>query len=167
MQHFIQRCKIHAGWPFLAFVLIAASWILSTRVDDGPATVLAACPPCKELKAHQSPPMVECPKTPQTECNILNNPLVDNLRIFSANSANDDAYKGLWFIGAKSYIPMVNELLELVGYRMKVETCDNFDSQDDFTNKLAALFNHYGSDKATRKPFHIIEDLRRIPFGEK
>ena len=121
---------------------------LAKSQDDSIELAVSSCPPCKE------PEPLVADDHAGLKCKILEDPIVENLRIFSADSANDDKYKQLWFHSARMYIPMLNELLEMVNFEMTIDTCDNYDNQDEFTSKLAALYNHYGSDKANHHDYY-------------
>lgn len=87
--------------------------------------------------------------------NLLDNPMMNNLAVFNAGSANDGNYKHLWIEGAGLFIPLMNELLgKMTAYEPTWRTCEDYNKNDAFTEKLANTFNSHGSDKATSHDYY-------------
>lgn len=86
-----------------------------------------------------APIPIPAPVSPSYDEAVLN-----NLKMFSANSANDEKHKHLWIKGAGLYVPLINELLAITSnYSSLVKSCDNYFQDNEDTTRLVNLFNKY------------------------
>jgi hypothetical protein len=78
---------------------------------------------------------------------------IDQLKSFSAGSANDHTHKHLWVKGASLFIPQMNKLLEHADYSFTITKIEDFQNNCEELGKILA-FNR--SDKSTTHNYHIL-----------
>lgn len=79
---------------------------------------------------------------------------MEDLRAFSAGSANDESHMHLWMKGASLFIPQLNRLLEHTDHLFTIIHIDTFDTKN--SDELGNIFEHNCSDKSTGHNYHIL-----------
>ena len=93
---------------------------------------------------------------------------MEPLHLFSANSANEKAFKHLRLVGASLFIPQLNTLLETQSdYDFNIIDVQNF--QNESSIALGNIFANNKSDKSTTHNYHIMYSfiLNKLGTREK
>lgn len=78
---------------------------------------------------------------------------MEEFRLFSAGSANDEANAHLWIQGATQFVPQLNRLLAHTDYQFLILDIDSFNGN---YNELGSVLRANGSDKSTDHNYHIV-----------
>lgn len=80
---------------------------------------------------------------------------LNQIKLFSASSANDHENTHLWLKGASLFIPQINQLLDiLTDYKLEIIDVMHFFQND--CNKLGNILEMNKSDKSTTHNYHIM-----------
>jgi hypothetical protein len=79
---------------------------------------------------------------------------IEEFRMFSAGSANDEEHAHLWLKGASQFIPQINRLLGHTDYQFPILSMETFANTE--ANEFGEIFMKNRSDKSFAHDYHIV-----------